>query len=70
MTVIGHSTGGSVATALAEQRPGVVAALALIDTGPSPDAYIDQGLLSGLLLAPFPGRLRGACEPRLSSGRP
>ena len=46
-----------MATALAEQRPGVVAALALIDTGPSPDAYLDQGVLSGLLLAPFPGRL-------------
>ena len=57
VTVIGHSTGGSVATALAEQRPAAVAALALIDTGPSPDAYIDQGVLSGLLLAPFPGRL-------------
>jgi pimeloyl-ACP methyl ester carboxylesterase len=46
-----------VATALAEQRPGQVAALALIDTGPSPDAYIDQGLLGRLLLAPLPGRL-------------
>jgi len=57
VAVIGHSTGGSVATALAEQRPGVVAALALIDTGPSPDAYIDQGLLGRLLLARFPGRL-------------
>jgi pimeloyl-ACP methyl ester carboxylesterase len=57
VVVIGHSTGGSVATALAEQRPGAVAALALIATGPSPDAYISQGLLSGLLLAPFPGRL-------------
>jgi pimeloyl-ACP methyl ester carboxylesterase len=55
--VTGHSTGGSVATALAEQRPGLVAALALIDTGPYPDAALDQGLLSGLLLAPFPGRL-------------
>jgi pimeloyl-ACP methyl ester carboxylesterase len=57
VTVIGHSTGGSMATALAEQRPGAVAALALIDTGPSPDAYIDQGVLNGLLLAPLPGRL-------------
>ena len=57
VTVIGHSTGGTVATALAEQRPDAVAALALIDTGPSPDAYIDQGLLGRLLLAPFPGRL-------------
>ena len=57
VTVIGHSTGGYVATALAEQRPGAVPALALIDTGPSLDAFIGQGLLGGLLLAPLPGRL-------------
>ena len=57
VTVIGHSTGGSVATALAEARPDVVVALALIDTGPSPDAYIDQGLLGRLLLVQLPGRL-------------
>jgi pimeloyl-ACP methyl ester carboxylesterase len=57
VTPIGHSTGGSVATALAEQRPDMVRALALIDTGPDPDAYIDQGLLGRLLLAPIPGRL-------------
>ena len=36
VTAIGHSTGGYVATALAEQRPGQVAALALINTGPDP----------------------------------
>jgi pimeloyl-ACP methyl ester carboxylesterase len=46
-----------VATALAERRPDLVAALALIDTGPDPDAFIPQGLLSRLLLAPLPGRL-------------
>ena len=57
VTVIGHSTGGSVATALAEQRPGAVTALALINTGPSPDADLDQGLPGRLLLAPLPGRL-------------
>jgi len=57
VAVIGHSAGGTVATALAEQRPGAVAALALIDTGPSPDACISQGLLPRLLLAPLPGRL-------------
>lgn len=33
--VVGHSTGGWVATALAEQRPELVTALALIDTGPA-----------------------------------
>ncbi len=30
-----------MATALAEQRPGKVTALALINIGPSLDAYID-----------------------------
>ena len=49
---------------LAEQRPGAVAALALIDTGPDPSAYISQGVLSELLLASLPGRRCGACEPR------
>jgi pimeloyl-ACP methyl ester carboxylesterase len=57
MTVIGHSTGGTVATALAEQRPGRVSALALIDTGPSPDAKIPNGLAGRLMLAPVTGRL-------------
>lgn len=57
VTVIGHSTGGTVATALAEQRPGTVTALALISIGPSLDAVADQGVLGRLLLAPLPGRL-------------
>ncbi|MGW4472521.1 alpha/beta fold hydrolase [Nonomuraea sp. NPDC004354] len=38
--VVGHSSGGAVATALAEQRPDLVTALALINTGPSLDAFI------------------------------
>ncbi|MEU8620550.1 alpha/beta hydrolase [Streptomyces sp. NPDC048623] len=38
--VVAHSSGGVVATALAEQRPGLVTALALINTGPGPDAFI------------------------------
>jgi pimeloyl-ACP methyl ester carboxylesterase len=57
VTVIGHSTGGYVATALAGQRPGLVSALALIHTAPDLDAVMDQGLLGRLLLAPLPGRL-------------
>ena len=57
VTVIGHSTGGYVATGLAGQRPGLVSALALIDTAPDLDAVMDQGLLGRLLLAPLPGRL-------------
>ncbi|MFJ3205723.1 alpha/beta fold hydrolase [Streptomyces sp. NPDC086989] len=35
---VGHSSGGVVATALAEQRPALVSALALINTGPALDA--------------------------------
>ena len=46
-----------MATALAEQRPDKVAALALIDMGPSPDAKIPEGLLVRLLLTQFPGPL-------------
>jgi len=57
VTVIGHSTGCTVATALAEQRPGAVAALALIDMGPSPDAKIPEHLLARLLLTPVAGPL-------------
>ncbi|WP_344525382.1 alpha/beta fold hydrolase [Streptomyces albiaxialis] len=38
--VVGHSTGGSVATSLAEQRPGLVTALALLNSGPRLDAFI------------------------------
>ncbi|MFG3118919.1 alpha/beta fold hydrolase [Streptomyces sp. NPDC048197] len=37
---VGHSSGGVVATAVAEQRPDLVTALALINTGPSLDAFI------------------------------
>src|SRR5215467_3813958 len=43
VTVIGHSMGCMVATALTEQRPDKVAALALIDMGPSLDAHIPDG---------------------------
>ncbi|GLY85809.1 alpha/beta fold hydrolase [Actinoallomurus iriomotensis] len=38
--VVGHSSGGAAATALAEQRPDLVTALALINTGPSLNAFI------------------------------
>jgi pimeloyl-ACP methyl ester carboxylesterase len=48
--MIGHSSGCTVATALAEQRPDAVAGLALIDFGPSLDAKIPERLLFRLLL--------------------
>jgi pimeloyl-ACP methyl ester carboxylesterase len=57
VTAVGHSTGGSVATELAAQRPGTVTALALINTGPDPEAKIPDGRLLRLLLSPVPGRL-------------
>ncbi|MFI1622529.1 alpha/beta fold hydrolase [Streptomyces lydicus] len=38
--VVGHSSGGVVATAVAEQRPDLVTALALINTGPRLDTFI------------------------------
>lgn len=55
--VVGHSTGGSVATALAEQRHDLVTALALVNTGPRPDAYISQGPVSRLMPVPVVGQL-------------
>ena len=55
--VVGHSTGGSVATALAELRPDQVKAVALINSCPSLDADISEGLLSRLLPAPGMGRV-------------
>lgn len=57
VTAIGHSSGGYVATALAEQRPGTVAALALINTGPGPDAKIPDPPLARLANAPVAGQL-------------
>ncbi|MFF4750492.1 alpha/beta fold hydrolase [Streptomyces sp. NPDC002514] len=38
--VVGHSSGGVFATALTEQRPDLVTAVVLIDTGPDMAAYI------------------------------
>lgn len=57
VTVIGHSGGCAVATALAEQRPDAVVALALIDFGPDLDAKIPESRLTRLLLTRFPGPL-------------
>ncbi|MEV1174180.1 alpha/beta fold hydrolase [Nonomuraea sp. NPDC049784] len=55
--VVGHSTGGAVATALAEQRPDLVTALAIIDTAPRLDAAISSGFVGGLLDDPVIGQL-------------
>lgn len=55
--VVGHSTGGSVATALTEQRRDLVAALAFINTGPSLDAAVPEGPVVQLLTVPVIGQL-------------
>jgi pimeloyl-ACP methyl ester carboxylesterase len=56
-TVIGHSTGGYVATALAEHRRDLVTALALINTGPRLDAFISDGPVGKLVFVPVLGQL-------------
>jgi pimeloyl-ACP methyl ester carboxylesterase len=57
VTVAGHSSGGYVATALAEQRPDLVGSLALISTGPSLDVLLPQPFILRALLAPPLGPL-------------
>jgi pimeloyl-ACP methyl ester carboxylesterase len=57
VAVAGHSSGGYVATALAEQRPDLVSSLALISSGPSPDALLRQPVLLRVLLSPPLGPL-------------
>ncbi|WP_433176387.1 alpha/beta fold hydrolase [Actinoallomurus sp. CA-150999] len=52
IAVAGHSSGGYVATALAERRPDLVGSLALISTGPSLDAFLPQPVLLRVLLGP------------------
>jgi pimeloyl-ACP methyl ester carboxylesterase len=54
---VGHSTGGVIATALTEHAPDAVVAVALIDSGPSVDAYLKPGGLAQLLAKPVIGRL-------------
>jgi len=57
IALAGHSSGGYVATALAEQRPDLAGSIALISTGPSLDALLPQPLILRALLAPPLGPL-------------
>lgn len=57
VTAAGHSSGGYLATSLAEQRPDLVGALALISTGPSPGALLPQPAVLRILLGPLLGPL-------------
>lgn len=53
----GHSSGGYVLTALAEQRPDLVGSLTLISTGPALDAFLPQPAVLRVLLEPPLGPL-------------
>ncbi|MEU6749531.1 alpha/beta hydrolase [Spirillospora sp. NPDC046719] len=57
VAVAGHSSGGYVATALAERRPELVGPLVLISSGPSLDALLPQPFVIRALLAPPFGAL-------------
>ncbi|MGW4380103.1 alpha/beta fold hydrolase [Kitasatospora sp. NPDC004531] len=57
VVAVGHSSGGYVGTALAEQRPDLVRSLAMVSTGPAVDALLPEPLLLRLLLAPPLGPL-------------
>ncbi|TDD38578.1 alpha/beta fold hydrolase [Saccharopolyspora elongata] len=56
-TVVGHSTGGAVATSLAEQRRDLVTAVALVDTGPRADAFLGDSFVADLMTTPVVGEL-------------
>ncbi|GAB3841108.1 hypothetical protein GCM10027610_049850 [Dactylosporangium cerinum] len=57
LAVAGHSSGGYVATALAEQRADLVRSITLISCGPSLDALLPQPLILRALLSPPLGPL-------------
>ncbi|RZQ60837.1 alpha/beta fold hydrolase [Amycolatopsis suaedae] len=56
-TVVGHSTGGAVATSLAEQRRDLVAGIGLIATGPRVDAFLGESFAGRLMTTPVIGEL-------------
>jgi len=57
VTAVGHSSGSMLATALAEARPDLTAAVALLDMGPDLTAQLPESLLFRLVRTRFPGAL-------------
>jgi pimeloyl-ACP methyl ester carboxylesterase len=57
VTVVGHSSGGYVATAVTEHRSDMVSSLVLISTGPSPGALLPQPVLVRVVSGPPLGPL-------------
>lgn len=62
-TVVGHSLGGAVAVALAEQSPQLVNRFVIIDTRSSPDEEGDLGAIAGLAFAPVIGEAFWRTKP-------
>ncbi|MEV4262727.1 alpha/beta hydrolase [Kribbella sp. NPDC049584] len=60
LTVVGHSSGGYVATSLAEQRPDLVTSMVLLSTGPGLEALLPQPAIIRALSGPPLGRLTWA----------
>jgi pimeloyl-ACP methyl ester carboxylesterase len=65
-TVVGHSLGGGVAVALAEQSPALVARLVIIDSRASPDEGGGLGTLANLAFVPVIGQALWRIKPDFS----
>lgn len=63
--IVGHSLGGMVASALAQQDPDLVERVAMIDTPPD-DTYGDLGLLAKLAFTPVVGEALWTIKPDAS----
>lgn len=63
--VVGHSLGGSVAVALAEQDPQLVDRVAIIDMPPD-NSYGDLGFIAGLAFQPVLGQALWTIKPDFS----
>jgi len=64
-TVVGHSLGGSVGVALAEQSPQLVDRLAIVDMPPD-NSYGDLGFIAGLGFQPVLGEALWRIKPDFS----
>jgi pimeloyl-ACP methyl ester carboxylesterase len=63
--VVGHSLGGAVSVALAEQSPRLVGRVAIIDMPPD-DSYGDLGFVAGLAFQPILGEALWTIKPDFS----
>jgi pimeloyl-ACP methyl ester carboxylesterase len=63
--VVGHSLGGAVSVALAEQDPQLVNRVAIIDMPPD-DSYGDLGFIAGLAFQPILGEALWTIKPDFS----